>query len=83
MTKRAIYASAFVTKRVMSGVVIVSQGSWFDPITDEHGEVDQGGCVNSLYNEVPSRMDHGNAQMTAVVKIELAQEDGVNYGKIY
>lgn len=72
MTKRAIYASAFVTKRVMSGVVIVSQGSWFDPITDERGEVDQGGCVNSLYNEVPSRMDHGNAQMTAVVKIELA-----------
>ena len=72
MTKRAIYASAFVTKRVMSGVVIVSQGSWFDPITDEHGEVDQGGCVNSLYNEVPSRMDHGNAQMTAVVKIEFA-----------
>lgn len=70
MTKRSMYASAFVTKRIVTGASVVHQGSWFDPVTDKSGAVDQGGSSNTLYNERPSRMDHGNAQMNAYIKIE-------------
>lgn len=72
MTKKSLYASAFVTKRLMKGVSVIQEGSWFDPIKDKNGEVDQGGCANVLYSEIPSRMDNGNAQMNAYVRIEKA-----------
>lgn len=72
MTKRSVYASAFVTKRIVKGASVIHQGSWFDPVEDNSGLVDQGGSSNTLYNERPSRMDHGNAQMNAYVKIEKA-----------
>ena len=65
----AVMASAKVTQRVMPGVLVIYQGSWYDP--DESG-VDQGGCANVLTPEQPSRIDHGNAQMIACASIEKA-----------
>lgn len=70
--ERSAYASAIVTERIIKGVVNIQQGAWFDPIKDNGADVDQGGSANTLFSERPSRMDHGNAQMTARVKIAKA-----------
>ena len=65
----AVYASANVTHRAVPGVAILYQGSWYDPGADG---IDAGGCANTLTNETPSRMDHGNSQMTLLVQIAKA-----------
>jgi anaerobic dimethyl sulfoxide reductase subunit A len=62
-----VITSAKVTQRVMPGVLVIYEGSWYDP--DETG-VDHGGCTNVLTTEQPSRVDHGNAQMIACANIQ-------------
>jgi len=64
-----VYASANVTQEVVPGVIILHQGSWYE--TNEDG-IDVGGCANTLTNEMPSRMDSGNAQMTLLAEVEKA-----------
>ena len=66
MTGKSILACAWVSPRIVSGSSLVYHGSW----TDIKDGIDQGGCSNVLFNEVPSRMDHGPVQMTAFIKIE-------------
>jgi anaerobic selenocysteine-containing dehydrogenase len=46
-----IRISAYVTQRIMPGVVNVCQGGWYSP--DEEG-VDLGGCANTLTLDEPS-----------------------------
>ncbi|MEF9426082.1 MAG: molybdopterin-dependent oxidoreductase [Candidatus Mariimomonas ferrooxydans] len=62
----AVYASAHVTHRVMPGVIILHQGSWYETDTDG---VDAGGCANTLTNERPSRIAHGSCQMTLLAEV--------------
>lgn len=40
---------AWVTRRIMPGVVCIYEGHWYDP--DENG-IDRGGCVNTLTDDV-------------------------------
>ncbi len=64
-----ISASATVTNRLMPGVIILHQGAWWEP--DSRG-LDKGGCANTLSNETPSRICHGNAQNTLLAEVEKA-----------
>jgi anaerobic dimethyl sulfoxide reductase subunit A len=65
----AVYASANVTNRLVPGVAILHQGSWYEPGPDG---IDAGGCANTLTSEKPSRISHGNSQMTLLVQIAKA-----------
>jgi anaerobic selenocysteine-containing dehydrogenase len=51
------------------GYVGLHQGSWFDPRKIGNEIVDVGGCCNTLMASKPSRIDHGNAQQSAMVTI--------------
>ncbi len=61
---------AKVTKRIMPGVVNVSEGAWYDP--DEEG-VDHGGCPNVLTSNEQSP-GGALAMNTALVQIKLAPQ---------
>ena len=61
---------AYITERIMPGVVNVSQGAWYDP--DEEG-VDHGGCANVLTRD--GRSPGGALAMnTALVQVEPAPQ---------
>ena len=63
-----IRTSAYVTERIMPGVVNVCQGAWYNP--DEEG-VDIGGCANTLTCDEPS--PGGALPMnSALVQVELS-----------
>jgi anaerobic selenocysteine-containing dehydrogenase len=69
----AVLCTIRKTKRCVRGYVGLHQGAWFDPrkITINGAEkvVDVGGNCNTLMASKPSRIDHGNAQQSAMVKI--------------
>lgn len=56
---------AWVTRRIVPGVVSIYEGKWYDP--DEEG-VDRGGCVNVLTNDAYSP-GGAAALKTALVQI--------------
>ena len=56
---------AWVTRRIMPGVVSIYEGAWYDP--DEEG-IDRGGCVNVLTNDAYSP-GGAAALKTALVQI--------------
>lgn len=58
---------AFVTPRIMPGVLSVPQGAWYRPNADG---VDEGGCVNTLTSLHPSPLAKSNAQHTTLVELE-------------
>lgn len=61
-----IISTAFVTERMMPGVIAVPEGGWYTP--DENG-VDQGGCISTLTSLTPTPLAKGNAQMTIIGEV--------------
>jgi anaerobic dimethyl sulfoxide reductase subunit A len=57
---------AWVTERIIPGVICIFEGAWYDP--DENG-VDRGGCVNVLTNDAHSE-GGASALKTALVQIK-------------
>lgn len=66
----AVIVPAFITERIMPGVVDLPQGAWHNP--DQKG-VDRGGCANVLTRD---RRSPGGAAChnTALVQVEKAKE---------
>jgi anaerobic dimethyl sulfoxide reductase subunit A len=58
---------AWVTERIMTGVVAIPEGAWFDP--DENG-VDLGGCVNVLSRD---QISPGGAFPTNTALIQVTK----------
>lgn len=66
----AVYCTIRKTKRCVRGYVGLHQGCWYDPRVINGETIDVGGNCNTLMATRPSRMDHGNAAQSAMVKIE-------------
>lgn len=75
----AVYCTVRVTPRCRPGFLGLHQGCWFDPreisggTVNSSGIVDVGGNCNTLMASTPSRIDHGNAQQSAMVRITKIQ----------
>ncbi len=63
-----IRVEAFVTPRIMPGVVSVPQGAWYKNVDG----VDVGGAVNTLTSWHPSPQAKGNAQHTVLAQAAKA-----------
>lgn len=63
---------AIVTKRIVQGVVAMSQGGWYTP--DKYG-TDVRGSINVLTSAAhPSPLAKGNPQHTNLVEVALADK---------
>jgi len=62
-----VQGQAFVTPRIVPGVVSVPQGAWYEPNNDG---IDEGGCVNTLTRIHASPLSKGNPQHTNLVEVE-------------
>ena len=69
-----VLCAAYVTERLMPGVVYVDHGARYDPI--KAGEIDRGGCINCI---TPSSMTSKNSTGMAVsgflVEAELLRDE--------
>ncbi len=72
----AVRCVARLSNRCARGYIDLHQGCWYDPriIPDNgsiygHELVDVGGNCNTLMASQPSRIDHGNGQQSALVRI--------------
>ncbi len=61
---------AYVTKRIIPGVISVPQGAWYSP--QSPGGLDVGGSVNVLTSHFPTPYAKANGQHSALVQIEKA-----------
>lgn len=61
---------AYVTHRIMPGVVSVPQGAWYKP--DKPGGLDVGGSVNTLTSQQLTAYAKGGGQHSALVQIRKA-----------
>jgi len=65
-----IAVPAWVTKRIIPGVVAMPEGAWYDP--DEEG-IDRGGCANTLTKD---EMSEGGAAALKTCLVEVKAEKG-------
>ncbi len=63
----AVRVIARLTKRCVRGHINLHQGGWYDP--NPIDGIDDGGCANTLMSSKPSRLDNGNSQQFAYVKV--------------
>lgn len=61
---------AYVTRRIMPGVVSVPQGAWYKP--DGAGGLDRGGSVNVLTSLHPTPYSKANGQHSNLVEMKKA-----------
>ena len=72
----ALLAGAYVTNRVMPGVVVVHHGAWFAPMDVNGRRIDVHGNSNTLTMDVPtSSLACGNIASTALVEVEKWKGD--------
>ena len=64
-----IRCQAYVTPRILPGVIDVPQGAWLK--LDEEG-IDHGGAANMLYSAHVTPYSKGNPQQTALVQAAKA-----------
>jgi anaerobic dimethyl sulfoxide reductase subunit A len=65
-----VHITAYVTERIMPGVVALPQGVWYDPVEPgKAGSVDKGGCANVLTNDKPTPFAGATAQHTCLVEV--------------
>ena len=63
-------AGAYVTDRVMEGVVVLRHGAWYAPVETEDGTLDLRGNSNTLTLDRPtSKLACGNIASTALVEV--------------
>ncbi len=67
----AIIMPCRITKKILPGVIDIPQGAWWTP--DENG-IDRRGNVNVLTSEKWTPLAFGNAQHTAMVQVEKADD---------
>ncbi len=65
----AVRCVAKLTSRCARGYVDLTQGCWYDPREVNGKTIDVGGNCNTLMASQPSRIDHGNGQQSAMVKV--------------
>ncbi|MHA2086809.1 MAG: molybdopterin dinucleotide binding domain-containing protein, partial [Promethearchaeota archaeon] len=61
---------AFVTKRIIPGVVCIYEGAWYNP--DENG-IDRGACANTLTKDA---MSEGGAAALKTCLVQVKLEKG-------
>ena len=65
-----VLAGAYVTERVMKGVVVLHHGAWFDPQHVKGRRIDVHGNSNTLTMDEPtSKLACGNIASTANVEV--------------
>jgi trimethylamine-N-oxide reductase (cytochrome c) len=70
----AVLAGAYVTERIMPGVVYIDHGSRYDPIVP--GELDRGGAINTITpHNTTSKKATGMAVSAFLVQVERANLD--------
>ena len=66
----AAMAGAYVTDRIMQGVVVLHHGAWFDPQTVNGERIDVHGNSNTLTMDEPtSKLACGNIASTALIEV--------------
>lgn len=68
-----VYCTVRTSSRCIPGFVGLHQGCWSDYREIGGETIDVGGNCNTLMASRPSRIDHGNAQQSAMVKISKIQ----------
>lgn len=66
----ALLLPAYVTQRIMPGVISIPQGAWYNP--DKPGGVCKGGSVNVLTSMSQTAYAKANGQHTNLVQVEKA-----------
>jgi len=66
----ALELPAYVTERIMPGVISVPQGAWYRP--ESPGGVDKGGSTNVLTSHQTTAYAKANGQHSALVQVEKA-----------
>jgi len=62
--------NAWVTKRIIPGVIAIPEGAWYAP--DENG-IDRGACVNTLTKDAHSE---GGASALKTALVQVKKEEG-------
>lgn len=69
-----VMAGAYVTDRIMPGVICVHHGAWYDPQKVNGKNVDVRGNANTLTMDIPtSRLACGNIASSGLVQVEKWQ----------
>ena len=70
----AVLGGAYVTERIMPGVVYMDHGARYDPIVP--GELDRGGAINTITpHNTTSRKATGMVVSSFLVEVEMADMD--------